>query len=338
VSPQVTRASDDPDRPGGSEPAPEDSPAAVATTPGPSAVSAGVAAEGGANPPEDPARLVGQPQVEDSGPGTGETAVDEPVPADDFHLTLLVETGSPQPGARLARLTRDMHRVGAKPVEVLGRHVYADGSRRFEVLRESMGYDALCLRLLLVNRQGPVNAMEYSEFASHAQRLNEDLEVLVDLPDMSDVLARARELDETIGPLDAQMAVNVEVPATLSPDEFSRIALRLGLHEQTSQRFARIDRHGEPLFTAALTEKAGRILLLLDVPRARSEGQPIREVVETAWKFAQAFEGRMVDDAGNPIDNALFERIENQLETLYHALDAHGLPAGSPLARRVFNL
>ncbi|MEZ5650625.1 MAG: hypothetical protein R3E87_08770 [Burkholderiaceae bacterium] len=263
---------------------------------------------------------------------------DEEPDTDPFHLTLLIEFDTPVPGARLSRWTRDMHRVGSKPIDVAGRHVLSDGSRRFDVIRESMPYDGLLLRLLLVNRQGPLNAMEFSEFASHVQRVGEEFEVLIDAPDMTEVLARARELDELIGPLDAQIAVNVEVQQALSPDEFSRISRRLGLHEQTSQRYVRLDRHDEPLFSAALTEAPGRILLLLDVPRAMGEGQPIREVVETAWKYAQAFEGRMVDDAGQPIDNALFDRIEHQLDTLYHALEANRLRAGSALARRVFNL
>jgi len=263
---------------------------------------------------------------------------DGPVPEDAFHLNLLVQFDSPVPGARLSRWTRDLHRVGSKPVDVLARHVFSDGTRSYDTIRESMPYDALLLRLLLVNRQGPLNAMEFSEFASHVQRLGEEFEVLIDAPDMNQVLGRARALDDQIGPLDAQIAVNVEVPTALSPDEFSRISDRLGLHQQTSQRYVRLDQHDEPLFSAALTEAAGRILLLLDVPRANGDGQPLREVVETAWKYAQAFEGRMVDDAGQPIDNALFDRIEHQLDTLYHSLDAQGLHAGSPLARRVFNL
>ncbi|MEZ5661605.1 MAG: hypothetical protein R3E83_24810 [Burkholderiaceae bacterium] len=263
---------------------------------------------------------------------------DEPAPEDAFHLNLLVEFDKPVPGARLSRWTRDLHRVGSKPVDVLARHVFSDGTRSYDTIRESMPYDALLLRLLLVNRQGPLNAMEFSEFASHVQRLGEEFEVLIDAPDMNQVLGRARALDDQIGPLDAQIAVNVEVPSALSPDEFSRISERLGLHQQTSQRYVRLDQHDEPLFSAALTEAAGRILLLLDVPRANGDGQPLREVVETAWKYAQAFEGRMVDDAGQPIDNALFDRIEHQLDTLYHSLDAQGLHAGSPLARRVFNL
>lgn len=259
-------------------------------------------------------------------------------PSDAFHLEVLLKFEGAVPGARLGRLTREMHRVGAKPIELVARHVLSDGDRCFETVRESMPYDALLCRLLLINRQGPLNAMEYSEFAGHLQRLGEELEVLVDIPDMADVLARARRLDESVGDLDAQIAVNVEVPEAIAPDMFARVAQRLGLHEQTNERFVRLDEHSEPVFSAALTEQAGRIVLLLDVPRVRSEGQPIREVIETAWKFAQAFEGRMVDDAGQPIDNALFERIEHQLDTLYHALDANGLRAGSALARRVFNL
>ncbi|MEZ5741070.1 MAG: hypothetical protein R3E68_17580 [Burkholderiaceae bacterium] len=184
-----------------------------------------------------PARLTPTEPV--STPGSAATR------SDPFHCELCITLPEPQAGERLMRLTRDMGRVGAKPVEITAHPVSADPAQ-FGRLHEDERYDALRYRLLLINRQGPLNAMEFSEFATHLQKLSDELDVLVDTPQMNEVLGRARDLDERIGALDAQIAVNVETSVPVSIDEFARAAARLELKEQANQRHVRVDDRASP--------------------------------------------------------------------------------------------
>ncbi len=237
-------------------------------------------------------------------------------------------------GARLRQLAGDFVRVGAKPVIVAG--VNATSSE-VEPLVANHEYSSLVLALLLVNRSGPVNPMEYSEFANRTQAIADELDVLANVPDMNDVLTKARALDEELATLDAQVAVNVQTEQALNPGNLLTVSKRLSLTEQGNNRYVRTGDDRQPIFSVSLSDKANRLVLLLDVPRVPANKQPIREMVECAWHCCQAFEGKMIDDGGRPIDNDLFERIERQLETHYQALQAAGVAAGSEQARRVFN-
>ncbi len=109
------------------------------------------------------------------------------------------------------------------------------------------------------------------------------------------------------------------------------------LRPAEDDRFANVNEQGWLINTVELDREANRIVMILDVPTIPREQQPIRQMVECAWKFAQAFEGKMIDDSGRLIDNPLFERIESQLDIHYQALLAAGVPAGSDLARQVYN-
>lgn len=238
-------------------------------------------------------------------------------------------------GSRLADLTNGFSRVGAKPVSVTG--IESNGSGAPSAIESTKQYSGLVFAVLLVNRHGPLNAMEYSEFVNRIQTVADELDVLADVPDMNPVLEHSRNLDGEIGTLDAQVAITVLAEKTLNPGDLSTISKQLNLTEQGNNRFVRVGKNRVPVFSVSLGDKANKIVLLLDVPRVSREGAPLREMVECAWKCAQAFDGRMVDDAGQPIDNALFERIERQLDTHYQTLQAAGVPAGSAQAMRIFN-
>lgn len=300
----------------------------------------------GSDPPGDQAA-----DVAADAPATGEHAsgeheastapaadrqAEQPVsrlPHDPFSCTVTLTPDNPVTGGRLAELIGPFSRVGAKPVTVLGDP--ADGSRA-GALQASQRYRSVQFSLLLVNRHGPLNAMEYSEFVNRVQQVAEELDVLPDIPDMGGVLEQSRALDNEVGALDAQVAVNVVTEQAMNPGDLQLISQRLALTEQGNNRYVRMNKQRKPVFSVSLGDRPNQVVLLLDVPRIPRDGQPLREMVECAWKCAQAFEGRMVDDAGQPIDNALFERIERQLDTHYQALAAAGVPAGSPAALRVF--
>jgi hypothetical protein len=240
------------------------------------------------------------------------------------------------PGERLIALAQRFRRAGSKPVAVEGLPAQARDDA-WGALAPTRQYAALRIGILMANRHGPLNAMEYSEFVAGVQAIAESLSTLADTPDMAGVLARARDLDATCAQLDAQIGINVETPETLGPAQLASLAGTLAVVERGSNRYARLGAQGEVVFSVALADVPNRLTFLLDVPRSSPASDAWNRMREAANACAQRVGGRLVDDGGRTLAEASLAQIGRQLAQRYESLEAIGLPAGSPLALRVFN-
>jgi FtsZ-interacting cell division protein ZipA len=63
----------------------------------------------------------------------------------------------------------------------------------------------------------------------------------------------------------------------------------------------------------------------------------LAEMTRLADAFAKALGGQVVDDNRKPLTEAGFASIRRSLERVFHDMEANGIPAGSPLARRLFS-
>jgi hypothetical protein len=228
-----------------------------------------------------------------------------------------------------------VRRAGSKPIAVEA----DDGSGTWSLPHASFGA-ARRVRagVLLANRNGPLNAMEFSEFAAAMLALGRAIGAGgAIVPEMAPVLEHARQLDEACAQLDAVIGLNVETPTALSPDELAALASGLGLQERGNTRFAALGDDGAVLCSLALGERAEQLTLLLDVPRAPERAEPWQRMVEIAAACAERTGGRVVDDAGRPMTEAAAAEVARQLALRYRTLHEAGLDAGSPAALRVFN-
>lgn len=255
-------------------------------------------------------------------------------PVCDCIVTLALD--APVGGERLIALTKGIRRAGAKPILVDGVPVDADDDEACALV-PGVSYRLLRMGVLLANRHGPLNAMEYSEFVSAVQTVADQLSALADSPDMADAIALARDLDSTCAQLDAQIGLNVESPEPLGPAQLSALAAELGLVERGGHRHARLGPDGELVFTMLLDDSPQRICFLLDVPRTAQAHDGWASMLDCAQEAAARLSGRLVDDVGRPIPLESLGTIGRQLAQRYESLEAIGLSAGSPLALRVFN-
>ncbi|MCO5108752.1 MAG: hypothetical protein M9907_16965 [Burkholderiaceae bacterium] len=238
-------------------------------------------------------------------------------------------------GERLVAIAQRFRRAGSKPVTIEG--LPADETDDWGPPAPGRQYGALRIGILMANRHGPLNAMEFSEFVAGVQAVAEALAALADTPDMSAVLARARDLDATCAQLDAQVSVNVEAPEALGPAQLAALAGTLSVAERGSNRYARLGAQGEVVFSVALADVPNRLAFLLDVPRSSPQADAWGQMLEAANACAQRVGGRLVDDGGRPLADAALAQVGRQLTQRYESLEAIGLRAGSPLALRVFN-
>lgn len=239
-------------------------------------------------------------------------------------------------GERLCAIAQRFRRAGGKPVTIEGLPVDAQPGD-WEALSTARQYAALRAGILMANRHGPLNAMEFSEFVAGVQAIADSLAALADTPDMAAVLARARDLDATCAQLDAQVGVNVEAPEPLGPAQLAALAGALSVIERGSNRYARVGAQGDVVFSVALADVPNRLTFLLDVPRTMPDADAWGQMLEAANACARRVGGRLVDDGGRPLAESALAQIGRQLAQRYESLEAIGLPAGSALALRVFN-
>ena len=267
--------------------------------------------------------------------GASDTEPDEV--ANNFFTTVNLDLPEPVAGHTLLRVTDGFSTTGTKPVWISAGERIDSGTVRTALIEPEQSYSLLRFDLLQVNRDGPLDGVEYSEFVRRVNDIAEELGVLANTPDMNIVLIRSRVLDAEVASLDAQVAVNVEAEEPISIERFNDCAGQLRLRPTADGSYLNVDASGAVLNTVSLDVEANRIVLVLDVPTVPANLEPIRKMVECAWKFAQAVDGQMIDDNGRLINNALFERIESQIDMHYGALQAAGLTAGTELTRQVYN-
>ncbi len=239
-------------------------------------------------------------------------------------------------GDRLAAIAQGFRRVGGKPVLLEGLPA-AGASPDWETLATSQAYASLRIGVLLANRMGPLNAMEFADFGARVQQIADSLGATVRHPDMRRMLEQARDLDHDSARLDTQICLNVDAAETLSPTQLSALAGPLAIVERGNNRYARLGPRGESLFSVALGDRPNRLSFLLDLPRVDPELQAWPAMLEGIRVAVRRLPGKLVDDNGRPLGDRQIEQIARDLDKRCHSLIEAGLRPGSPAALRVFN-
>ena len=240
-------------------------------------------------------------------------------------------------------------RAGTKPflIEALN----AD-SGDWELPAAGQRYGEFQAGVQMANRSGPLNEIEYSEFVQKLQAFADSVGAMAELPDMLDVVARARELDGFAGDHDAQLSLTLRANAA---------AWSLGYIQQSAGRHGFVpgvlpgrlvqpgaDDGSPPVLVlafdsqAALSDDPGvaavrEVLLTLDVPQTPEVAEPFPAWHEATRRLAADMDATMIDDHGRPITLHAFASIGDDLGQRYRALETRDLAAGSPTARRLFS-
>ena len=240
-------------------------------------------------------------------------------------------------------------RVGSKPFAVEGQGV---ASGEWETPRPGLRYRALQAGVQLANRAGALNDIEFSEFVVKAQAFADTLGAAPDFPDMRAEVARARELDAFASGHDAQLGFTLRARrAAWSPGYVTQHAARQGFVAGALPGRMVLPGSGAgqaPLLSLAFDPQAAmaddpeqsalrELALSLEVTHVPRSEQPFARMRQAATALAEAMDGVVTDDAGQPLSVEALDQIGADLEGLYDALDGRDLSAGSPQARRLFS-
>jgi hypothetical protein len=263
-------------------------------------------------------------------------------------ITPLAVEGPVSGDALLAALP-GTRRVGSKPFAVEGLN---EISGEWESPRPGQRYHALQAGVQLANRAGALNDIEFSEFVVKAQGFADAVGAAPDFPDMRAEVARARELDAFASGHDAQLGFTLRARRSAwSPGYVAQNAARHGFVAGVlpGRMVLPASAAGQaPILSLAFDSQAAmaedpeqsalrEVALSLEVTHVPRSEQPFLRMRQAAAALAEAMEGVITDDAGQPLSTDTMDGIGADLESLYDALDSHDLSAGSPQARRLFS-
>jgi hypothetical protein len=202
--------------------------------------------------------------------------------------------------------------------------------------------------LQLASRKGAVTEDEIESFNRTIADFAASVNAVSQREAPSAAAARARALDQFCAEADIEVAVNVigQFGATFAVSRVKQIALEHGLSETGSGELARyapdgtaefvIRRFEDPAAKPSATYFTG-LTFALDVPHVADGPGVLADMVKLAEVFAATLGGQIVDDNRRALTEHGLASIRRSLERVFHDMEAHGIPAGSALARRLFS-
>jgi hypothetical protein len=264
----------------------------------------------------------------------------------DAIATLGVE--APVSGETVLAHLPPSRRAGGKPLQVEGLNTE---TAEWEAPVAGARYGELQAGVQLANRSGALNEIEYSEFVQKIQAFADAIGAVPDFPDMLDVVGRARELDAFASAHDANLTVHLQA---------NSVAWSVGYIRQCAERHGFVPGHlpgrlvvpgGEegapPVLTLSFDAQAAlsddpaqaavkRVTLSLDVGQTPEATEPFAAWQQAIRALTDEMDAQAVDDDGRPITLQHYTTIAAELQSLYRALEARDMAAGTAVARRLF--
>lgn len=247
--------------------------------------------------------------------------------------------------------------IQAEQLAGLGKPVYWFGFNDAENVWQALGPDSsgachwFCAALQLVNREGSIGETDFMRFSGGVQRVADALMSLPPaLPPRAETLRNATELDRFCADVDVQIGVNVVArDGQFEGRAIHAVAEKHGLRLGADGAYHMVD--GEhSVFTVANLE-SGRfspeslkglvtrgLTLVIDVPRVANGGAAFDRMMKMATTLAGELGGDVVDDNRAPFGAEAAGIIRNQIGQFQSRMADHDIPAGSPLALRLFSV
>jgi hypothetical protein len=201
--------------------------------------------------------------------------------------------------------------------------------------------------LQLASRAGPVAEEEIAAFNETVAGFAASVNAVSQRESPAVAAARSRELDRFCAEADIEVAVNLvgRAGATFALSRVKALALENGFAETGSGTFERRGADGYVAMTLRVlvaepkrdTGYATGLTFALDVPHVADPVAVFDEMGKVAEAFGLVLGAELVDDERRPLGAAGLAAIRRSLDTVARGMEAHGIPAGGALARRLFS-
>ena len=247
--------------------------------------------------------------------------------------------------------------IQAEQLAGLAKPVYWFGFNDAENVWQPLGPDSggachwFCAALQLVNREGSIGETDFMRFSGGVQRVADALMSLPPaLPPRAETLLNATELDRFCADVDVQIGVNVVArDGQFEGRAIHAVAEKHGLRLGADGAYHMVD--GEHSVFAVANLESGRfspeslkglvtrgLTLVIDVPRVANGGAAFDRMMKMATTLAGELGGDVVDDNRAPFGAEAAAIIRGQIGQFQSRMADHDIPAGSPLALRLFSV
>jgi FtsZ-interacting cell division protein ZipA len=283
-------------------------------------------------------------------PQASNAALSLPPAALDSRVDFIVALDLPRayPVGRVAEQAESSLELGLRtPVHW---EAYDTDQQRWLPVQAQHSYSQLRAGLQLANRGGAAAEEEVVAFLVGMQELALALSGEIEAPEVGEAMASAAALDRFCADHDIQIGLSVlgREGATLPGTKIRALAESQGCVLAKDGRYHKPGDQGETLYALSNAEpmpfhpetlkslNTRGVVLTLDVPRAPGAPTTFRSYIEFARQLAHALDGVLVDDDSKAISDGAADQIAEQLNVIHQAMAARGMPAGGPLALRLF--
>lgn len=238
----------------------------------------------------------------------------------------------------------------ASPAKAVSWEGYNRQTANWEPLAATGEYEMLRAGLQLADRKGAASQQDLADFSAMVQAVAEAIGASCTLAEPAAALQRAQQLDALCADVDVQIGLNLIARGSAFPGTRIRaFAEAQGLALEQDGRFCCRDEAGLELYSLCNSEAPAfsaegmktlatrGLTLLFDVARVPGGIVAFDRFVEFARALAESLSAGIVDDNRQPLDQAALGKIRAQLQALYASMEQQGIPAGSPLALRLFS-
>ncbi|QWE13959.1 cell division protein ZipA C-terminal FtsZ-binding domain-containing protein [Polynucleobacter sp. AP-Sving-400A-A2] len=221
-----------------------------------------------------------------------------------------------------------------------GFNVDHDSSEAWGLLVPDSSYSELQLAIQLASRRGSIGVLELSDFCSRAQALALTLGSQIDMPGVTTMLDKAKDLDFMAAESDIQLSINVLFDEAYPWANLDNLMRQRGFILSRSGRTYDYFSNRAPIFSSSDLnpgKPVQQLTLLLELPLVSSEERAFERMLAEGLEIAQVAHGRLVDDNGINLSEISIQSIRKHLDGLYENLERNGVPAGSSAASRLFS-
>lgn len=203
--------------------------------------------------------------------------------------------------------------------------------------------------LQLADRQGCISANELERFYTQLQRVCDQFLAVPRLPQRAEVLHKAGELDKFCSDVDIQIAVNLVAGSTpFIGTKLRGLAEAAGMTLGGDGAYHQRDDAGNVQFSLTNLDplpfspeqlrhlQSHGVVLSLDIPRTINPAHTFDRMIAFAQHLANALDGSLVDDNRVALSDRAISLIRNQIYQFELQMERQAIPAGSPMALRLF--
>lgn len=193
------------------------------------------------------------------------------------------------------------------------------------------------LSMLLANRVRHVDELIAARFIGLADRMAITFDADADIPDSVAMIGGAERVSRILTYFDKTLTVKIGSAADIDKNALNTAAVGCGFVASNGRFEKRVTGSTEPVMIIEPSKTLpNEAELTLDVPLASAANDPLGEFFAVANDLCCRIDAVMTDISGRPIDSIAASMIGHELKENYRVMADHGVPAGSPRARRIY--